>query len=140
MLLEIPPYKRGKEGEAFKGVVVTASEIVIDNPPSASLPPFLRGTQLRLSSGFLLSSNCALARSLAGSSIGVGSLATGRQRFPMPRPPVRTDLHESLNVHGDFFPQIALDRRAFFNHLPEPGDFVLGQILHFGIEADVSGR
>src|SRR5271156_2055316 len=51
-----------------------------------------------------------LARTLAGTGIGAGALTAQRQALAVPNAPVTPEVHETLDVHGHFAPQVALDR------------------------------
>src|SRR5690242_1290644 len=62
---------------------------------------------LCLSCGLLLVRDRALARTLAGTRVGVGALSADRQITAVTRATVRADLDETLDVHGDVFAKIA---------------------------------
>ncbi len=53
--------------------------------------------------GLLLPGNRALG-ALTGSRIGLGSLAAHRQTAPVAQTAIATDIHEPLDVRGDFTP------------------------------------
>src|ERR1700722_4981817 len=52
---------------------------------------------------FLLGRHCALARSLAGASIGVSALAVHRQVAPMTQAAVALHLDQAPDIHLNFF-------------------------------------
>jgi hypothetical protein len=71
-------------------------------------------------------------RTLAGTCVGTRALAAQRQTATMSDTTIRTEIHESLDVHGDGTSQV-----AFYG---VPGDFRtngldfgLGKVLDFGI-------
>src|SRR5690606_40623070 len=48
-------------------------------------------------------------RSLAGARVGLGVLAANRQSPAVTQAPVTAEIHEPLDVHGDFASQVAFD-------------------------------
>src|ERR1700677_573634 len=52
---------------------------------------------------FLLGRHCALARTLAGASIGVSALAVHRQVAPMTQAAIALHFNQAANVHLNFF-------------------------------------
>src|SRR5258706_2960418 len=60
----------------------------------------------------------------------MGALSADRQITAMPKPSVRTDFDEPLDIHRNVFAQIAFHRTFRFDHLPDAVDLVFGQILH----------
>src|SRR5207244_1350112 len=55
----------------------------------------------------LLLGDGALARALARSRIGARSLTAHRQRPPMTHAAIAADFHQPLDVHRDFFAEVA---------------------------------
>jgi hypothetical protein len=58
----------------------------------------------------LLLASDSLARALAGTSIGTGTLTTARQALAMAQATIATKVHQTLDVHRDFTTQVTLDR------------------------------
>src|SRR5215470_15631662 len=60
-------------------------------------------------------SRCALltgdgfGRPLTGAGIGMGALAADRQSATVPQPAVAAEVHQPLDIHGDFAPQVPFD-------------------------------
>jgi hypothetical protein len=86
----------------------------------------------------LLTSDRGLARTLTGTSIGTRTLTAARQTLAMAEATIATQIHETLDVHGDFSTQITLNG--------ELGDFVtqafhvcVSQIFDFGRTRHTSG-
>src|SRR4030095_1974995 len=52
-----------------------------------------------------------LARSLAGAGVRARALAAQRQTTAMTDAAIAAEVHQSLDVHGDFAAQIAFDRQ-----------------------------
>src|ERR1043166_7857982 len=69
---------------------------------------------LRLRRCLLLVRDGAAARTLAGTGVGVGALATNRQPAAVPQSAIGAHLDVTLDVHRDFFAEIALYRAFFF--------------------------
>src|SRR5512139_764725 len=82
-------------------------------------PLFLRG--------FLLLGDGALPRPLPGARVGVGALAAGRQPLAVPQPPVAPQIHQPLDVHGDFLAKVPLDAVVRVDDVPDPRDLVFRQ-------------
>ncbi len=55
----------------------------------------------------------------------------------MPQTAVTTDIHQSLDVHRDLAPEVALYPHFFINNLADPVDFVVSQISDPSIRIDV---
>src|SRR5947207_15451552 len=70
---------------------------------------------------FLLAGNC-LGGTFAGPRVGVGALTAHRQAAPMAQAPVAAEIHQPLDVHGNFAPQIALDHVIAVDHLAQLQD------------------
>jgi hypothetical protein len=47
----------------------------------------------------------------------------------VPQTPVTADIHKPFNIQGDFGAQPAFDFIVVFNELPQPIQFLLGQIV-----------
>src|SRR5688572_14736586 len=63
----------------------------------------------------------------------MSSLAPNRQPAAMANAAVAADVHQPLDVHGDFGAQGAFDLDRPLDHLAEPGNFGVGQIPYPGI-------
>src|SRR5581483_5176128 len=92
--------------------------------------------RLCLSRGFLLVRDRAAPRTLSGASIGVGTLTPDRKPAPVPQAAVRAHLDVALDIHRDFFAQIALDRPLILQDLADAVDFVFGQVAHLLVKID----
>ena len=54
----------------------------------------------------------------------------------MPQAAIAADLHQALDVHGNFAAQVALYLDVVVNVVAQLADIILGQILHAGIGID----
>ena len=52
----------------------------------------------------------------------------------MSKPAKTTKIHESFDVHGDLAPQVALDFVFGVDDLSDAGDFIVGEIVCFGVK------
>src|SRR5271163_1408761 len=84
----------------------------------ASLPipePFRTGNRPRrlpshhLCLALFLLAGDRLGRPLAGACVGMGPLPADRKAAAMTQPAVAAKVHQPLDIHGNFAPQIALD-------------------------------
>src|SRR5215469_12697188 len=78
---------------------------------------------------FLLAGNC-LRRALAGPGVGVSALAAHGQTATMAQSTVAAEIHQPLDVHRNFAPQIALDHVVAVDHLAQLQHFLVGQLRH----------
>jgi hypothetical protein len=84
--------------------------------------------------------NCVLLfaddspRSFACPGICVRPLSAGRKSAPMPHSAIRTDFHESLDVHGNCLAQVSFHHSVSLDDVSDAYRFVLGQVFHLGIE------
>jgi len=69
-----------------------------------------------------------LARSLTGARVGAGALAAHGQPFAMAMAAIATEIHQPLDRHRHFAPQIAF-YREFLDVFANPIEFRIGQIL-----------
>ena len=53
----------------------------------------------------------------------------------MARAAIAADIHQPLDVHGDFGAQRAFDLERALDELAEPGDFGVGEVAHPGVRA-----
>src|SRR5689334_1712960 len=65
---------------------------------------------LLLRRGRRASGLACLARSLAGAGVGARALAAHRQAAAVAHPAIAAEVHEPLDAHRDFAPQVAFDR------------------------------
>src|SRR5690606_13262142 len=96
----------------------------------AALPIFVawpwRGDPL--SRSLLLTGN-RLCRTLASPRVGVSALTTHRQTLAVAQTTVAAQIHQALDVHGDFTPQVALDDEIAVDRLADARDLVIGQLV-----------
>jgi hypothetical protein len=84
-------------------------------------------------SGLFLQCGCALARTLAGTGIGAGALATHRQATTVTETTVATNVHQALDVHRGFAAQVTFDGELT-NLVANFLQIGVGQVLHlFGV-------
>src|SRR6266513_165778 len=69
-------------------------------------------------------------RPLTGAGIGMGALAADRQSATMPQPAVATEVHQPLDIHGHFAPQVPLDHIVAVDHLADLQHFLVGQLRY----------
>src|ERR1017187_6808296 len=91
-------------------------------------------TILCLTRRLLLVRHGAAARTLAGAGVGMRALPAYRQAAAVPQSTVGTHLDVPLDVHRDFFAQIAFDRAFVFQNRTNMVDFVFRQITDLLIE------
>jgi hypothetical protein len=82
---------------------------------------------LSCSTLFLLPGN-GLCRTLAGARIGVGALAAYRQTAAMAQTAVAPKIHQPLDIHRNFAPEIALDYVVAVDDLTELKHFLVGEL------------
>jgi hypothetical protein len=85
----------------------------------------------------LLGDRCA-SWTFPGARVGMRALTANRQRSAVPQSPVATNIHQSLDVHLDALPQVALNLTLRFENRPDAAQFVLIQILDASIKVDCS--
>lgn len=81
---------------------------------------------------FLFTSDSS-GRSLPGSCVRLSSLSVYRQAFSVTQSLVAAEIHQSLDIHGYFSPEITFNLEVFVNNLPDAGNFRLSQILGTGV-------
>jgi hypothetical protein len=79
-----------------------------------------------------------LFRTLTSTSISVSPLAPDRQAATMPQAPVRSQIHEPLDVHGDFTSKITLDLERPIDNLTDLGSFHLGELIRIEARIEVA--
>ncbi len=77
------------------------------------------------------------ARALAGACIGTGTLTTYRQAAAMTQTAIAAQVHQALDVHGDFRAQVSFHLVMHIDDLPDGVDLAFGKIIAFGIPIDV---
>src|SRR5687768_13888318 len=85
---------------------------------------------------FLLDS-ADLARTLAGASIGVRSLAAYGQTFAVPKPAISADVHEPLDIELHFFAQVSFDASLLLDYLTNARQLLFVQLPNLAIEVDI---
>jgi hypothetical protein len=74
-------------------------------------------------------------RTLAGTGIGTGTLSTQRQSTAMTYATVTAQIHQPLDVHGDFTTQITFNGE--FTYLgTDPIEVFLGQFLYLALPSN----
>src|SRR5574337_677925 len=86
--------------------------------------------------GHLLLARDGAARPLLGARVGVGALAAHRKTAAVPRAAIAADVHQALDMHGDFGPERAFHLHRALDVLPEPGDLRVAQVAHPGVGID----
>src|SRR4051794_39278575 len=90
---------------------------------SGPWPEPLRVRSLLL--GHFLLAGDGTPRTLLGPCIGVSALAPDRQTPAVPDATVAPDVHQPLDVHGDFGAERAFDLDRALDHLTKPGNLVV---------------
>src|SRR5262249_48748694 len=78
----------------------------------------------------LLLAGNRLRRTLAGAGVGVGALAAHGQAAAMTQSTVAAEVHQSLDVHGDLAPQVALDHIVPVAPFAVLEPFLAGHLLY----------
>src|SRR5712691_10840134 len=69
-------------------------------------------------------------RALPRTRVGVGALAAHGQVAAVAHPAVGADLHQPLDVHGDFLAEVALHAALHVDDLGDAAGLLLGEVLH----------
>src|SRR5512146_3564783 len=85
--------------------------------------------KLCLGARLLLVGDGALARSFAGTRVGVRALSANRQAAAMTEAAVRADFDQPLDVHRNVFAKIAFDAALVFNHLADAVNLFFTEVL-----------
>src|SRR3954462_1203141 len=72
-------------------------------------------------------------RTLLGPCIGMGALAPDRKSPAVPDAPIASDIHQPLDIHGDFGTECAFDLNRALDHLAEPGHLVIREVANPGV-------
>src|SRR5215510_6156202 len=83
-----------------------------------------------LASDRLLLAGDGLGRPLAGARIGMSTLAAHWQPLAMAQAAIAAEIHQPLDVHCDNASQVALDPVVPVDHLADPDDLVVRQLVH----------
>src|SRR5215467_1081822 len=67
-------------------------------------------------------------RSLAGPGVGMGTLPAHRQATAVPQPPIAPKVHQALDIHRHFAPQIALDHVVTIDDFANLQHLLVGQL------------
>jgi hypothetical protein len=66
----------------------------------------------------------------------VGPLAPNRQSAPVPQAAIAAQVHQALDVHGDFRTQVTFHLVMRINDLPDGVDLAFGKIVALGVPID----
>jgi hypothetical protein len=95
---------------------------------------------------FLFPANGGSPGSLARPRIRACPLSPYGKALAMPEPTVQSQVHQSLDIHGDFTSQITFDLVLFINDPTDTGDLSLGKVVrlrvpvHTGLGQDLLRR
>src|SRR3712207_3474679 len=78
----------------------------------------------------------AALRTLAGTSVGVGPLATNRQALAVTQAAVAAQVHQPLDVHGHLATEVTLDLVVGLDDLADPAGLLVGEVLRPGGQLD----
>src|SRR5580698_4098298 len=73
---------------------------------------------------------------LAGTGVRMRPLTTHRQATAMPQAAVAAKVHQTLDVHRHFAPQIALDPEFTVDQLADTQDLIVAQLVDPAIVGD----
>src|SRR5436190_5087580 len=76
----------------------------------------------------LLLARNRLGRTLACAGVGMGALPANRQATTVPQPTIAAEIHQPLDVHCHFAPQIALDHIVTIDHFANLEHFLVDQL------------
>jgi hypothetical protein len=86
----------------------------------------------------LLASADGSFRPTPRAGVGARALTAHRQATSMPQTAIRSDIHQSLDVHRHFTPEIALDAEFLVDDLAQAIDFIVSQVADARIRVDPS--
>jgi len=75
--------------------------------------------------------------SLAGPGIGARPLTSNRKRLPVSEAAIRSQIHQTLYIHGHLRAKFPLHLAFTVNDFPDIIDLGLGEIIRFGIGIDI---
>ena len=90
---------------------------------------------IRVRLGFLLASD-GLRRAFARASIRMGALTMNGQAATMTQAAIATEIHQPLNVHRNFTPQIALNRELSVNGFADLQNLAVGELIDAPVSRD----
>ena len=64
-----------------------------------------------------------------GARIGVRPLAAHRHTAAVPQTPVAAEIHQTLDIHCHFTAKLTLDPIVAVDHLADPGDLVIAELV-----------
>src|SRR5262249_27398158 len=105
------------------------ASLPILNPPAAR-SRLLRCRQISLCHALFLLAGDWFGRTFASPGIGVGALAAHREAAPVAQAAIAAEIHQPLDIHGDFAPQIALDDIVPVDHFTQLQHFLVGKLRH----------
>src|SRR5262249_16561418 len=100
---------------------------------------FPQSDSLCLGAGLLLVRDSALARSLAGPGVGVGTLSANRKIAAMTAATVAADFNQPLDVHRNVLAQIAFDIALALDHLTDVVHFLFSEVLNLLVGIHIGG-
>src|SRR5262249_29635346 len=103
--------------------------------PRCNEPPNLPATA-RPAAGLLLLPGYRLGRTLTRAGIGMGALSANREPAAMPQPPVATQIHQPLDVHGHVAAQISFHKEIAVDDLANLQHFLVGQLRYPALFGD----
>src|SRR6185437_2278901 len=74
------------------------------------------------------------ARPLAGARVRMSALAAHRKSAPMAQSAIRTDVHQTFDVHLNALPQVALDLSLSLEDRANTAQLVFAQVTHASIQ------
>src|SRR5215469_2974882 len=98
--------------------------------PFAARSRLLRCRQMSLLHALFLLAGNWFGRTFAGPGIGMGALPAHREAAPVAQAAIAAEIHQPLDVHGDFAPQIPLDDIIAIDHFTQLQHFLVSQLRH----------
>src|SRR6516164_5560602 len=98
--------------------------------PFAARSRLLRCRHMSLLQALFLLAGNWFGRTFAGPGIGMGALPAHREAAPVAQAAIAAEIHQPLDVHGDFAPQIALDDIVTVDHFTQLQNFLVGKLRH----------
>lgn len=71
--------------------------------------------------------------------IGLGALSTDRKTFPVTQATITTQIHESLDTHGNLAAQVPFNLAVTVDFIAQAGDFGFGKLVRAGVLIDLCG-
>ena len=76
-------------------------------------------------------------RSSPGSRVRAGPLTARRHAAAMAKAAIAADIHQALDIHGDFPTEVALDSHLLVDDLAQAIDLVVRQVTHPRVGIDI---